>query len=147
MKITNRKAHYDYEIGEKFEAGIKLTGAEVKSIKAGHVSLGDSYVRIIGGQAVLLNCHINPYSFANVSDYDPKRTRTILLHRKEILALQSKMQQSNLTIVPLSMYTKRNLIKLELALARGKKQWDKRKVLKDRVQKREEEEELRGKRT
>ena len=145
MKITNRKAYFDYEIGEKVEAGIKLTGAEVKSVRAGHVSLNDSFVKIIGSDAMLINCHINPYQFANNSDYDSKRSRKLLLHKKEILSLQSKIQQSNLTIVPVSLYTTRNLIKVELALARGKKKWDKRKALKEKTMKREEEELMRSK--
>ncbi|MBI3384826.1 SsrA-binding protein SmpB [Candidatus Gottesmanbacteria bacterium] len=146
MKITNRKAYYDYEIGEKVEAGIKLTGAEVKSVRLGHVSLIDSFVKIIGSDAMLINCHINPYQFADNTDYDPKRSRKLLLHKKEMLALQSKTQQSNLTIIPVSLYTTRNLIKVELALARGKKKWDKRKALKEKSLKREEEEETRVKR-
>lgn len=144
MKITNRKAYYDFEIGEKIEAGIDLTGAEVKSVKEGRVALSDSFVKIIGGQAVLLNCHINPYEFADNQNYDPKRSRQLLLHKKEILALQSKMQQSNLTLVPVSLYTRHNLIKVELALAKGKKKWDKRKALKEKDIKRETEEMARG---
>ncbi|MCL5676192.1 MAG: SsrA-binding protein SmpB [Patescibacteria group bacterium] len=146
MKIINRQAHFDYEIGEKLEAGIDLAGAEVKSVKLGHVALSDSFVKIIGGQAVLLNCHINPYEFSDNSGYDPKRSRRLLLHKKEILALQSKMQQANLTLIPLSLYTKRNLIKIELALAKGKKKWDKRQALKEKTLKREAEEEARRKR-
>jgi len=145
MKIQNRKAFFDYEIGEKIEAGIKLTGAEVKSVRLGHVSLIDSFVKIIGSDAMLINCHINPYQFANNTDYDSKRSRKLLLHKKEMLALQSKIQQSNLTIIPVSLYTTRNLIKIELGLARGKKKWDKRKALKEKAMKREEEELMRGK--
>lgn len=144
MKIVNRKAHFDYEIGEKLEAGIDLTGAEVKSVKEGHVSLSDSFVKIVGGQAVLLNCHINPYEFADNENHDPKRSRKLLLHKKEILVLQSKMQQSNLTLIPVSFYTKHNLIKVELALAKGKKKWDKRQALKDKDLQRETEEAVRG---
>ena len=145
MKITNRKAYFDYEIGEKLEAGIDLTGAEVKSAKEGCVALSDSFVKIIGNEAMLLNCHINPYEFSNNENYDPKRSRKLLLHKKEILSLQSKMQQSNLTLIPVSLYTRHNLIKVELALARGKKKWDKRQALKEKDLKREEEEVVRGK--
>lgn len=144
MKIQNRKAYFDFEIGEKMEAGIKLTGAEVKSVRLGHVSLIDSFVKIIGSNAMLINCHINPYQFADNTDYDSKRSRKLLLHKKEMLALQSKIQQSNLTIIPISLYTTRNLIKVELGLARGKKKWDKRKALKEKAIKREEEIEQRG---
>ncbi len=144
MKIVNRKAHFDYEIGEKIEAGIDLTGGEVKSVREGHVSLSDSFVKIVGGQAVLLNCHINPYEFADNTDYDPKRSRRLLMHKKEILALMSKMQQSNLTLIPVSFYTRHNLIKVELALAKGKKKWDKRQALKEKDLQRETEEAVRG---
>mgnify|MGYP001573689017 FL=1 len=145
MKILNKKAYFDYEVGEKTEAGVKLTGGEVKSVRAGHVSLNDSFVKIIQSEAMLVNCHINPYSFANNEDYDPKRSRKLLLHKKEILALQNKMQQSNLTIVPTAMFLKHHLVKVELALARGKKKWDKRQALKEKAMKRDEEEMVRGK--
>lgn len=145
MKIVNRKAYYDYEIGEKIEAGIDLTGPEVKSVRGGHLSLSDSFVKIIDGQAMLLNCHINPYRFADNSNYDPKRTRKLLLHKKEILVLSSRIAQGNLTLVPTAIYTKHHLIKLEIALAKGKKKWDKRKALREKALKREEEEMARGK--
>jgi SsrA-binding protein len=143
MKISNRKAYYDFEIGEKFEAGIKLSGGEVKSVKEGHVSLVDSFVRIVGNDALLLNCHIHPYRFANNRDYDSKQTRKLLLHKKEIVSLQSKLKQSNQTIVPVSIYQKGDIIKIELALARGKKQWDKKKALREKSMQRDEEEEMR----
>lgn len=145
MKITNRKAHYDYSLGEKIEAGIKLTGAEVKSVRNGAVSLSDSYVKIVGSEALLINAFIGPYQFANNEGYDPKRTRKLLLHKKEILALQTKMKQANLTMVPVALYTIRQLVKLELALAKGKKKWDKRTALKEKALKREEEIAKRGK--
>lgn len=147
MKILNRKAHFDYEIGEKIEAGIKLTGGEVKSVRLGHVSLNDSFVKVIGNDAMLINCQINPYKFADNSEYDPKQSRKLLLHKKEIVSIQSRLNQSNLTLVPTAMYLKRNLVKVELALARGKKQWDKRQALKEKTLKREEEEALRGKKS
>lgn len=142
MKIINRKAHYDYILGEKIETGIKLSGGEVKSVRSGSVSLSDSFVKIINNEAFLLNCFISPYKFANNSDYDPKRSRKLLLHKKEILVLLSKMKQSNLTLVPVSMYTIRQLVKLEVALARGKKKWDKRRALKEKTVKREEEQKI-----
>lgn len=139
MKIVNRKAHFDYSLGEKFEAGIKLTGAEVKAVRQGSVSLADSYVKIIGQEAFLINAFIAPYEFADHQGYDPKRSRKLLLHKKETLALLTKMKQTNLTLVPVSMYTIRQLVKLEVALARGKKKWDKRRALKEKTIKREEE--------
>lgn len=145
MKTINRKAFFDYNIGERFEAGIKLTGPEVKSIKEGHFSLNDSFVKIVNGEPLLLNCHINPYKFADNENYDPKRTRKLLLHGKEIISLQSKMRQGGFSVVPVALYTKKDLVKVELALARGKKQWDKRKALKEKSIQRDEEEEIRGK--
>lgn len=145
MKISNRKAYFDYSLGEKIEAGIKLTGAEVKSVRNGSVSLSDSYVKIVGGEAQLLNCFIGPYEFANNSDYDPKRTRKLLLHKKEILAILTKIKQSNTTLVPVSLYTRGPLIKMEIAFAKGKKKWDKRQALREKTIRRDQEEERRGK--
>jgi SsrA-binding protein len=145
MKIVNRKARFDYILEEKIECGIKLTGAEVKAVRSGAVSLSDSYVKFIGQEAYLLNAFIGPYQFANNENYDPKRSRKLLLHKKEILALVTKMKQSNLTMIPTAMYTIRQLVKVEAALAKGKKKWDKREALKERSIKREQEEEQRGK--
>lgn len=145
MKITNRKAYYDYEILEKFEAGIVLTGGEVKSLKEEKGSLQDSFVQIRDGEAFLVNAHINPYKFADNRNYDPKRTRKLLLHHKEIISLLSKIKQSNLTIVPVSWYTTGHTIKTELAIARGKKQYNKREAIKRRDIERETEQILRGK--
>ena len=132
-------------MGEKLEAGIKLTGAEVKSVRQGAVSLSDSYVKIIGQEAFLINAFIGPYEFANNQGYDPKRSRKLLLHKKEILAILTKMKQANLTLVPVSLYTIRQLVKLEISLAKGKKKWDKRTALKEKSLKREEEIAKRGK--
>lgn len=130
MKITNRRAFYDYELSDRFEAGINLYGSEVKAIKEGHADLAGSYVKIIGSEAYLINAKIFPYQYSREENYDEKRTRKLLLHKKEIIALKSKTEGSHLTIVPVSLYTKRNLIKLELALAKGKKQYEKREVIK-----------------
>lgn len=139
-KIINRRAHYDYQLLEKFEAGIALIGSEVKSVKAGHMSLNESFVRVQDGEAWLHNAHIRPYSFADNRDYDPRRTRKLLLHKNELLKLQQKTRQKNLTVVPISCYTKRQKVKLEIALARGKKKYEKRKAIK----KRDLEKEARG---
>src|SRR3990167_9449908 len=121
MKITNPKAFYDYTILERFEAGIQLTGAEVKSLKGGHAKLDGSFVRIVGSEAYLVNAQIFPFIYARPEGYDPRRTRKLLLHKKEIISLKSKIEGSNLTLVPLSWYTQGPLIKLEVGLARGKK--------------------------
>ena len=144
MKITNRRAYHDYHILEKLEAGIHLTGPEVKSVKGGHMSLGGAFVKIVGSEAYLVNAQIHPYPFARLENYDSGRTRKLLLHKKEIIALKSKIQ-SGLTLVPLSCYTKQGLVKLEIALARSKKKYEKKEALKKRDLERELEEELRGK--
>ena len=139
MKIFNKKARFNYELTESIEAGIVLTGAEVKSAKEGKVSLNDSFARVDeNGEAWLLNCHIHPYQFADNSHYEPTRSRKLLLKRKEILSLQKKMEGRNLTLVPTAMYLKKGKLKVELAIGRGKKQWDKRETIKKREQKREE---------
>lgn len=146
MRIGNRRAYHDYQLLEKIEAGLELTGPEVKSVKEGHLSLEGSFVKIIGTEAYLVNAQIHPYLNAPAEGYDPKRTRKLLLHKKEIMALKGRLQQSNLTLVPLSCYTtSRSFIKLEIALARGKKQYEKREALKRKDLERQVEEELRGK--
>lgn len=132
MKIINKKVYFDYEITDKLEAGIHLTGPETKSVFAGHVRLEDSFVKIIRGEAFLINSHVFPYEFAKNVEFDEKRTRKLLLHSKEIISLKTKLQQSNLTLVPLSLYTKGKLIKLEIGLGKGKKKWDKRETIKKR---------------
>jgi len=131
MKIINRKAKYNYQILDKIEAGISLRGAEVKSIKKGQASLSDSYVNIDqNNEAWLINAHVSPYQPAQQKGYDPKRTRKLLLHKKQALSLKKKMEGKNLTIIPTKMYTKRGIIKLEIALARGKKKWQKKEKIK-----------------
>lgn len=144
MRILNRRAKYDYHLLEKFEAGIALTGAEVKSVKAGKMSLSGSFVRIRDGEAWLFNAYINPYPFARQEGYDPRRTRKLLLHKKEILALEQKLKLKKLTLVPVSCYTKGRQIKLEIALARGKKKYEKKEAKKRRDRERELERELIG---
>lgn len=145
MKIFNRRATHDYTILDKFEAGIHLAGAEVKSLKGGHASLDGSFVRLMGSEAYLVNAQIFPYIYARPQGYDPRRTRKLLLHKKEIISLKSKIEGSNLTLVPLFWYTKGPLVKLEVGLARGKREYEKREAKKREDQRRELEQEYRGK--
>jgi len=134
----NKKALFDYEILEKYEAGLALTGQEVKSAKMGQINLKGSYVTFHNGKAYVLNMHINKYKAAGpLPDYDPTHTRQLLLHKKEIAYLQGKAMEKGLTIVPLSVYTKQRLLKIEVAVARGRKTFDKREVIKKRELKRE----------
>lgn len=132
---TNKKALHDYQMLEKIEAGIRLTGAEVKSVKGGSVNLKGSYVTIDNNsQAWLIGAHIAPYRAAGADQtgYDPTHSRRLLLHKKQIGYLIGKSHERGLTIMPISVYTKGSLIKLELAVARGKKQYDKRETIKKR---------------
>lgn len=145
MKIFNKKATFDYTILEHLEAGVNLTGAEVKSIKGGHAQLTGAFVRIIGSEAYLVNAQIFPYIYARPEGYDPRRTRKLLLHKTELIRLKSKLDSSNLTLIPLSWYTKGPLVKLEIGLARGKKQHEKREVKRKEDQRRELERDYRGK--
>lgn len=154
--VVNKKASHEYFFKEKFVAGISLTGGEVKSAKAGSASLVEAYVKIINGEAFLINAYIAPYKFALDPSYDPKRTRKLLLHREEIEKLASKLssqgltnsdlqnRRSGLTIVPVKMYNSANLIKLEIALAVAKKKTDKRDELKKKALQRETESFLRA---
>lgn len=134
---TNRKASHDYHIEEVFEAGVALTGTEVKSLRGGHANLQDGYAAVEGGEVFLLNCHVSPYTPANRFNHDPRRRRKLLLHRTEIRRLIGKVQERGLTLVPLSLYLKNGRVKVELALCRGKKQYDKREDLKRRTHERE----------
>ena len=145
MKIINRSVYHDYQISETLEAGIKLTGPEVKSVKGGRVSLTGAFVRIIGSEVYLLNASIQPYTFARVENYDPRRTRKLLLSKKEIMALKGRVEGANLTLVPVSIYDKHGLIKTGVGIARGKKQYEKRELIKRREQKRELERQYRAK--
>lgn len=126
MNIVNKKALHNYQILERFEAGIVLTGAEVKSLRDGRCNLKDSYVKILGGQLWLVNTDIPRYKYDGSSDYDSTRSRKLLIKRKELIYLQSKMKQGNLTLVPIRVYLKRNIFKVEVGLARGKKVHEKR---------------------
>ncbi len=146
MKIFNKKARFNYELTERIEAGIVLTGAEVKSAKEGKASLNDSFARVDEqGEIWLLNCHIHPYQFADNSRYEPTRSRKLLLKRKEILSLTKKMEGRNLTLVPTVMYLVKGKIKVELAIGKGKKKWDKRETIKKRESDREKQRLLRQK--
>ncbi len=129
---VNKRAKFDYFLEDTYEAGMVLSGAEVKSIRAGRVSLVDSFVRLKNNEAFLLNAHINPYNFADNRSYDPRRERKLLLHRKQIEQLAAKTGGKSITIVPVSMYEKNNTIKLQIAIGRGKKQFDKRASIKKR---------------
>mgnify|MGYP006310107715 CR=1 FL=1 len=137
LLLKNRRAFYEYEILKKYEAGLVLTGPEVKSLRHKSGSFAGSYVKIMSGEAWLINTQISPYKFANNSDYDPKRRRKLLLHKKEISELIRETENSSRTLVPLAFILKGNHIKLELAIARGKKQHDKRRALKEKAQKRD----------
>lgn len=139
----NRSINREYEIVEKLEAGIVLTGAEVKAARAGNIKLEGSHVKIVGNDVTLLNAEISIYQFARPESYDSRRTRRLLLHKKEILRLKTKLASGgNLTIVPIACYTKKSLIKLEIALAKGKKTWEKKRVEKERDEKRRVEKEI-----
>ncbi len=134
----NRRATFDYDLIKKYEAGLVLKGIEVKSIKSGHASLKGSFVTIHNNELFLTNANIPPYKFAgNPKDYDPTASRKLLLHKKEIKYLLGKSKTEGLTMVPLSLYTVKNKVKLEFALARGKKKYDKRETIKKRTAQRE----------
>ena len=144
MKITNKRAFFDYQLLEKFEAGINLYGAEVKAVRLGHADLTGSHVRIMGSEAYLINAKIFPYKYSRPENYDEQRTRKLLLHKKEIIALKSKTEGQNLTLVPVSMYTTKSFIKLEIALGKGKKQYDKKEAIKKKDMQRDIEQEAFG---
>jgi SsrA-binding protein len=123
---TNRRARFDYDIEETFEAGMVLTGAEVKSLRGGRASLGEAYARVVDGEMWVENLHIPPYGHANDSNYDPRRSRKLLLHRDQIERLIGKTQERGLTLIPMRLYFTRGLAKLELGLGRGKRKYEKR---------------------
>jgi SsrA-binding protein len=126
---TNRKAYHNYHIGESVEAGIALTGTEIKSVRAGRVSLGDSYVQPEGGELWLQNAHIARYDAGSYMSHEPRRKRKLLLHRKQIDSLTSQVVERGFTLVPLKVYIKDSLAKVEIALAKGKKLYDKREAI------------------
>lgn len=138
MKISNRRAYTDYDLFDRVEAGINLLGAEVKAVKLGHADITGSHVRISGSEAYLIGSKIYPYKYARPESYDENRTRKLLLHKKEIMALKSKIDGQNLTIVPVALYTRGGFIKLELAVAKGRKKYEKRAAIKKREEQRQE---------
>lgn len=133
----NKKALHDYEVLKKYEAGISLKGTEVKAIRAGKVNLKNSYVAIYNNEAFLENCHISEYDMGNYSNHNPLDTRKLLLHKREIVLLANSVDIKGLTIVPLSIYLVKNKIKLEIALAKGRKLWDKREHLANKTSQRD----------
>ncbi len=140
--VVNRQARFNYEILEKFEAGISLVGTEVKSIREGKGNIKEAYADIRGGEAWLIGAHISPYSHGNITNHDPLRDRKLLLNAREIDRLQGKVMEKGLTLVPLRLYLKGRLINLELGVARGKKLVDKREDIKKRDQEREIQREI-----
>jgi SsrA-binding protein len=140
---TNRKARHDYEILDTYEAGLVLTGSEIKSIRAGHVNLREGFVQVRDNELWLLNAHIAAYDQAGKFGHDPLRPRKLLLHRKEIDRIAARVQEKGLTIVPTALYLTRGLAKVEIALARGKRQYDKRESLRRRDSQRQIERSLR----
>jgi SsrA-binding protein len=139
MKIVcqNRKAYHDYSIEDTIEAGISLVGTEVKSLRDGKANLKDSYVLIKDLEAFLLNCHISPYSHGNIMNHDPVRTRKLLMHKKEIARLHGKIAQKGYTLIPLKIYFKEGRAKVEVGLAKGKREYEKRDAIKEREADRE----------
>ena len=148
MKVVcqNRKAFHDYFIEDTLEAGIALSGTEVKSLREGKANLKDSYVLVKGGEVFLLNCHISPYSHGNIMNHDPVRTRKLLLHRKEIDRMSGKAAAKGYTLIPLKIYFKASFAKVEIGLAKGKRLFEKRDTIKEREAKREIEKAMKNKR-
>ncbi len=135
---NNKQVHFDYEILETIEAGLVLTGQEAKSVKAGHMNLKGAFVTFHGSEALLTNAHISKYPQAGpLPDYDPTRSRRLLIHKREIERLRGKLQEKGLTIVPTEVYTKNRFIKVKIGIARGKHLYDKRQTLKKRDAERE----------
>ncbi len=137
LVTENRKARHDYEILETFEAGMVLTGSEVKSLRAGRANLKDSYARIDRGEAFLLNAHISPYAAASHFGHEPERNRKLLLHRSEIDKLNGRIQERGLTVIPLKIYFKNGRAKVLIGVGRGKKSYDKRESIKKREMERD----------
>ena len=133
----NKKAFHDYFIEDKLEAGMELVGTEVKSVKAGKVSIKESFIRIIKNEIFIMNMHITPYEYGNINNLPESRVRKLLLNRKEIEKWAAKIKEQGYTIIPLSVYTKQRLVKMEIGLAKGKKLHDKREALKRKDQERD----------
>ena len=142
---ANRQAYHDYFIHETYECGIALTGTEVKSIRAGRVNLRDSFARVQKGEVFLWNAHISPYEQGNIFNHDSLRTMKLLLHKKEILKIENTLKTKGYTLVPLNVYLKGSLMKVEIGLAKGKKQYDKRQDIAKKDQRREAEKQFKVK--
>jgi SsrA-binding protein len=140
---TNRKAKFEYFLLEEFEAGLSLQGSEIKSIRAGQISLAEAYIKVDGKNAWLVEAHVAPYEQANRNNHDPKRPRRLLLHKKEIKKLWDAIRQKGVTIIPTRIYLKGGRAKLEIAIARGKKLYDKRAAIAKRETDREIERQIR----
>ena len=141
---TNRQAFYNYAVGERFEAGVVLLGTEVKSLRAGGASLKDAFARVDRGEVFLHNCHIAPYRHGGYANHEPLRTRKLLLHRPEIEKLAVRTRGGGVTLIPLRLYLSKGRVKVEIALGRGKKLWDKREAVREREQERESRAAVRG---
>jgi SsrA-binding protein len=141
---TNRKAGHEYFLLDKYEAGLVLQGSEIKSMRAGHVSLAEAYVRVDGDEAWLVDAHIAPYEQASIFNHEPRRQRKLLLHRNEIRELWDQVRQKGVTIVPLRVYLKEGRAKVEIAVAKGKKLYDKREAIAKRDAAREVERQIRN---
>lgn len=137
MEIKNKKAYFDYTILEELEAGIALTGTEIKSIRKGSVDLKDTFVNIKNNEAFILNMYIAKYEEGNIFNHDERRTRKLLLHKNEIKKLKEQIKLEGLTIIPLKLYFKKNKVKILIGVCKGKKLYDKRQALKEKDQKRE----------
>ena len=135
--VDNRRARFEFEFLERIEAGIALTGTEIKSIRSGQISLNEAYARVRDGELWLLGMHVPPYKEGSFSNHEPRRPRKLLLHRAEIRRLAARVGEQGLTLVPTRLYFKGGIVKIDLALARGKKLWDKRRDIKERESKRE----------
>jgi SsrA-binding protein len=145
MKVINKKARFEYDIYETIETGIVLTGSEAKSARLGQVDLGQAHVKIMGSEAQVINMHVYPYQHDSTDAFEPTRTRKLLLNKRELVSLANKTQAKGLTIIPTALYTKGPKVKLEIALARGKKTYQKREAIKMADLDRDMERELRPK--
>ena len=144
MEIINRKAKHDYFIEEVYETGIELTGTEIKSIRAGNCNIKDSYAIIRKGEVFLINMFVSPYQSGSIFNHEETRTRKLLLHKKEIKKIGEKIEMQGLTLVPLKLYFKDNILKVQLGICRGKKNYDKRESIKERDIKRSIEKQVKN---
>lgn len=139
MKISNKRAYHEYQVLDKIEVGVMLTGAEAKAIRAGRIQLTGAYVRILKEEVWLINAVIPEYEYSKQKDYQPDRTRKLLLNKNQILKLQQKIQTKGVTLVPLSVYTRKGLVKVEVGLVKGRKTYEKKEVKKRKDLQREME--------